>query len=82
MLRIGNTFLKRYSPHNPAAKIDHEFSWVKRGREMEKVWEDMTTNEKLDLLRAQIKELRSTINGASADARNGLKLQPTPEQRK
>ena len=28
---------------------------------MDKPWEDMTTNEKLNLLRAQIQELRSAI---------------------
>jgi hypothetical protein len=85
-LRLGNTFLKKRSPHNPAAKADHDAGRVKWGRKMEKIWEDMTTNEKLDLLKAQIQELRSAFNvatsGASADARHGLKLQPPPEQRK
>jgi hypothetical protein len=85
-LHLNNTFPKKHSPHNAAVKADHDAGTGETGAKMEKVWEDMTTNEKLDLLRAQIQELRSASNiatsGASAAARHSLKLRPPPEQRK
>jgi hypothetical protein len=40
-------------------------AWVEWGNKMDKPWEDMTTNEKLNLLKAQIQELRSAYNIAT-----------------
>jgi hypothetical protein len=85
-LHLGNTFPKKVHRITRPQRWINDAGTGETGRKMEIVWEDMTTNEKLDLLRAQIQELRSASNiatsGAFADARHGLKLQPPPEQRK
>jgi hypothetical protein len=62
-LHFGNTFPKKHSPHSAALRQPQtrikDVGKVEWGNKMDKPWEDMTTNEKLNLLRAQIQELRS-----------------------
>jgi hypothetical protein len=64
-LRFDNTFSKKHSTHLAALRQPqsgiNDVNKVEWGNKMNKPWEDMTTNEKLNLLRAQIQELRSAI---------------------
>jgi hypothetical protein len=64
-LHFSNTFSKKHSPHSAAFRQPqtgiNDVSKVEWEIKMDKPWEDMTTNEKLNLLRAQIQELRTAI---------------------